>query len=67
LEGVIDHKFPAGLKHEEIYLIKGKGVTKPDRKKGDQHLTIKIVYSEKDKDSIGVISELYRNEVKNKT
>ena len=44
LGGVITHKFPSGLKHNEHYKIKGLGLPKPYFKdKGDLFLMIKII------------------------
>jgi DnaJ-class molecular chaperone len=65
LEGVIEHNFPSGLKHDEYYVIKGKGIAKPNNGKGDLHLLIKIVYPDNDKYAKGIIDKLYKKNVKN--
>ena len=41
---MIEHTFPSGLSHDEYYIIKEKGICKPDGlSRGDLHLLIKIV------------------------
>jgi len=69
LEGIIEHKFPPGLKHNEHYIIKGLGLRKPNLiDKGDLHLLINIdpISTNKSKDLKEEFEKIFKKISSNK-